>query len=261
MLPDISDATYLYALLSHGLNKKSIMSGKLLAGLFSGTLSLALFTGCMKDTPIEPPKPVSYVSVMNTSLTSPAVEMLLNNEKVTPPMNPGTVFSRYSAIEPGALNVTFKKAGADSLVASLPAGEYYDSSKFYTVLLYDKIAGGAGAVRIQDVFPTSDVTKAYIRFFQLSMDMPEVDLYFDNTKVFSARTPADNTTSQAHNSFQAYVPGSYSIKAKVAGKDSVIASTTFSDLIATGYYTIFLKGVNGGTGARGYSVEVLRAAN
>lgn len=237
------------------------MKGKLFMGLMSGTLSLALFTGCIKETPIEPPKPVSYVSVMNTSMKSPAVEMLFNNEKVTPPMNPGVVFSRYSAVEPGALNVTFKKAGADSLVASLPTGQYYDSSKFYTVVLYDKTTGGADAVRIEDVFPTIDATKAYMRFFQLSADIPEVDLYFDNTKVFTARTPADNVTSPSLNTFQTYTPGSYSLKAKVAGTDSVIASTTFSDLVATGYYTIFLKGVTGGIGSRAYSLDVLRAAN
>ena len=51
--------------------------------VFAVGLSLA-FTGCMKTTPIEPPKPVAFVSVMNISLKAPSVEMLFNTEKVTP---------------------------------------------------------------------------------------------------------------------------------------------------------------------------------
>ncbi len=229
--------------------------------MVAAALGAVMFVGCIKDTPIEPPKPVAYVSVMNLSLKAPAVEMLFGDQKVTPPINPGAYFSRYSTVDPGAKNVSFKKASSDSLVASLPAGDYYDSSKFYTVLLYDNPGGGSKAVRIQDNFAASDATKAYIRFYQLSVDMPSVDLHFGNDKIFANRTPADNATSPTYNQFQPFNPGSYSLKATAAGTDSVIASTTYTDLAATGYYTIFLKGVKGGTGAGAFTIEVLRAAN
>lgn len=237
------------------------MNGKSFMGLVAAALGVVMFTGCIKDTPIEPPKPVAYVSVMNISLKAPAVEMLFGDQKVTPPINPGAFFSRYSTVDPGAKNVSFKKASSDSLVASLPAGDYYDSSKFYTVLLYDNPGGGSKAVRIQDIFSASDPTKAYIRFYQLSVDMPSVDLHIDNNKVYSNRTPADNVNSPSYNQFQPFNAGSFSMKATAAGTDSVIASTTFTDLAATGYYTIFLKGVTGGTGAGSFKLEVLRASN
>ena len=223
-------------------------------------LSLA-FTGCMKNTPIEPPKPVAFVSVMNISLKAPSVEMLFNNEKVTPPMSPGAYFSRYSSIDPGAIDVVFKKASSDSVVAQLTPGQYYDSSEFYTVLLYDNPGGGSRAARINDEFPIVENTKTYIRFFQLSADVPSVDLSFGDTKVYSGRTPADNVGSPSYNRFEAYQPGLYSIKAKLAGTDSVIANTNYSDLLPGGIYTIFLKGVKGGIGNSAFSVEVLRATN
>jgi hypothetical protein len=219
------------------------------------------FAGCMKDTPVEPAKPVSFVSVLNVSFKAPAVEMTFDNEKVTPPINPGSYFPRYSTIEPGIIDVAFKKATTDSIVASLPTGDYYDSSSFYTVLLYDNPVGGSLAARIKDEFPMVDNTKTFIRFFQLSADMPQVDLQIENTKVFSNRTPGDNVTNSSYNDFQAYTPGSYSLKAKVAGTDSVIASTTYTDLGAGGIYTIFLKGITGGTGNGAYGIEVLKAAN
>jgi uncharacterized protein DUF4397 len=218
-------------------------------------------SGCLKTTPIEPAKPVSFVSVINMSLRVPAVEMLFNGEKVTPPMNAGAFFNRYSTVDPGARNVVFKKASSDSIVAEVTPGQYYDSSSFYTILLYDNANAGASAVRITDEFPAVDNSKAFIRFFQLSADMPRVDLLVETTKVFANRTPADNVISPTYNQFQAYTPGSYSLKATVAGTDSVIASTTYSDLLAGGVYTIFLKGVKGGTGARAYGIELLRAAN
>ncbi|MHA4846899.1 DUF4397 domain-containing protein [Flavitalea antarctica] len=223
-------------------------------------LSVA-FSGCMKDTPIEPPKPVAFVSVMNISLKAPAVEMLFNNVKVTPPMSPGAYFSRYSPMDPGPQNVVFKKAASDSLIAELTPGQYYDSSEFYTILLYDYPGGGSRGARINDKFPIIENTKTYIRFFQLSADVPNVDVTLENTKVFSGRTPADNISNPSYNQFQAYTPGIYSIKAKLAGTDSVVANTNYSDLLAGGVYTIFLKGVKGGTGNNAFSVEVLRAAN
>lgn len=221
----------------------------------------AAFIGCMKSTPIEPAKPVSYVSVMNLSLKAPAVEMLFNNAKVTPPIGPGAYFNRYSQTDPEVKTVSFKKAGSDSLVAEIAPGQLYDSNSFYTILLYDKPAGGSAAARIRDVFPTVDPTKTYFRFFQLSADVPEVDLFFENTKIFSARQPADNITSTSFNQFQPYQPNIYSIKAKLAGTDSLIASTNYSDLLAGGIYTIFLKGVKGGQGNSAFGIELLRAAN
>jgi hypothetical protein len=245
----------------HCLNNIQDMKVKNFRGPVFGAFLLMALTGCIKNTPIEPPKPVSFVSVMNISLRAPAVELLFNSEKVTPPMNPGSYFTRYSSIDPGTLTVQFKKASSDSVVATLPAGQYYDSSSFYTILLYDGANGQSEATRIKDEFPNADNTKTYIRFFQLSADMPQVDLHIENTKVFQNRTPADNVLITSYNQFQAHTPGSYSLKAKVAGTDSVIASTTYSDLVAGGIYTIFLKGIQGGTGASAYSVEVLRAAN
>ena len=224
-------------------------------------LSVIAFSGCIKDTPIEPPKPVSFVSLLNISFKAPPVEMLINNEKATAPINPGVYFTRYITMDPGMIDVTFKKAGSDSLVASLPPGDYYDSSSFYTLLLYDNPGGGSLATRIKDEFPLTDNTKTFIRFFQLSADVPQVDLQIENTKVYTNRTPADNAANSFYNEFQAYTPGNYSLKAKVAGTDSVIASTTYSELAAGGIYTIFLKGIPGGTGASAYGIEVLRAAN
>jgi hypothetical protein len=228
----------------------------IVTGLLLGTL-----TGCIKSTPIEPPKPVSFVTVINSSFSAPAVEMLFNSEKVTPPINPGAFFSRYSTVDPGPLNVEFKKASSDSLVAALPAGDNYDSNSFYTLILYDDTTVGAKAVRIKDEFPSPDDTKTFIRFFHLSADVPRVDLFVENTRLFSDRSSADNVNSSTYNDYQAYNPGSYSLKVKLAGTDSVVASTTYSDLVGNGIYTVFLKGVKGGTDSRAIGVEVVRAAN
>lgn len=239
-----------------------IMKVKNILGFASVGLILSGLGGCLKSTPVEPAKPVAYVSVVNTSFRAPAVEMLFGNVKMTPPINPGAFFNRYASVDPGNISVTFKKAGGDSLVASLTAGDFYDSSTFSTILLYDNPTGsGSLGARIRDEFPAPDQTKAFVRFWQLSNDAQTVDLFVENTKVFPSRSVADNISTTTYNSFQSYTPGNYSLKAKVAGSDSTIASTAFTELQAGFFYTIFLRGVKNGTGTSAITLEVLRAAN
>ena len=238
-----------------------IMKRKNLIWGVTGCLMMIGFASCLKSSPVEPPKPICYISVVNMSYKAPPVELWIDGEKVTPPMTPGAFFARYSAVDPGIFDLLFKKATTDSLVASLPPSQIYDSSEFYTVLLYDKPAGGAAATRIIDDVTNLDITKAHFRFFQLASDIPSVDFYIENSKVSSARTPADNASDPNYNIFTAFEPNVYSIKAKVAGTDSVVTQTSFSDFVASGVYTIFLKGRVGGTGDNALGLSVLRAAN
>ncbi|MET0243809.1 MAG: DUF4397 domain-containing protein [Flavitalea sp.] len=237
------------------------MKLKYLLSSAAGLAMMVVFSGCLKSTPIEPAKPSSYVSVLNMSFKAPTVEMFFGTEKVTAPISGGMYFPTYNAITPGFIDLSFKKASSDSVVAQLPTGFYYDSLSYYSILLYDKEAGGSGVIRIKDEFPTSDASRAYVRFFHMAPGQPAVDLEINNTKVFTSRTLADNTSGTSLNQFIGINPGSFAISVKRAGTDSVVANTSSSDLIAGGIYTIIVKGTTAGTGSGALGVNVIRASN
>ncbi|RYG06582.1 MAG: DUF4397 domain-containing protein [Chitinophagaceae bacterium] len=240
---------------------KPSMKLKYLLSSAAGLAMMVVFSGCLKNTPIEPTKPASYVSVLNMSFRSPAVEMLFGAEKVTAPISGGMYFPRYNNITPGFIDISFKKASSDSVVAQLQTGLYYDSLTYYSVLLYDKDAGGAGVIRIKDEFPMADPSRSFVRFFHMAPGQPQVDVQINNTRVFTSRTQADNTYNSSYNQFSGVTPGSFPIVIKQAGTDSVIASTPYSDLSAGGIYTLVLKGTTAGTGSGALGIELIRAAN
>lgn len=219
-------------------------------------------SSCLKnDTVVEPIKPQSFVSIVNMSYKAPAVEGYFGGEKVTAPMNPGTFFSRYSPIDPAILNVSFKKASADSVVATLPTGDLYDSSKFYTILLYDAKFGGSKAVRIQDDYSGLTNDKTSLRFYNLVPELSSVDFFLNGEQVQYNRMPADNADIPQYNEFQKYTANVYTIVAKKAGVDSVIATSSPFDMQNSNAYTIMLKGRPGGTGDNAIGFVVLRAQN
>jgi len=229
--------------------------------LLAGALSfIALLTGCIKDVSNTPPSPKTYISIMHLAPRAPAVELYFNGTKASSAINPGIVSSSYASLDPSIFSVDFKKAGADSVVANIPT-DIYDSLKFYTLLLYNIDSTHARAVKIEDDFSSLTRDQAYFRFFHMSPDIGNVDLYFENTAVSSGRQYADNVASGYYNQFNPISSNTYNIYVKKAGADSVIAQANQVFLNAGGAFTIFLKGIPGGTGNNALGVSVLQAAN
>jgi hypothetical protein len=230
--------------------------------LAAGTLAflITLLTGCLKDVKNTPVTPKTYLSLMHLAPRAPAVEVYFNTTKASSAISSGAVSSSYSALDPDLFSITFKKAGGDSVVASLTA-DYYDSLKYYTLLLFNTDSTHASAVKIQDDFSVLTTDKAYYRFFHMSPDIGNVDLYFDNTLVQSGRQYADNTNGYFYNQFSAQTPGSPTVYVKKAGTDSVISQLSSVSMSAANAYTIFLKGIPGGTGNNTPGIGVLQAAD
>lgn len=229
--------------------------------LAAGTLAflITLLTGCLKDVKNTPATPKTYLSLMHLAPRAPSVEVWFNTEQASGAIVSGSVSSAYTALDPKVFSVTFRKAGSDSVVASLGA-DSYDSLTYYTLLLYNTDSTHANAVRIEDDFSVLTPDKASYRFFHMSPDIGPVDLYFDNTLIQSGRQYADNTNSYSYNVFSPLVPGSPTIYVKQAGTDSVISQLN-STMNAANAYTIYLKGIKGGTGNNNLGISVLQAAD
>ena len=230
--------------------------------LFLGALSFVtvLLSGCLKEAQSSTTPLKTYLSLMHLAPRAPAVVVYFDNTPASSAINPGTVSSTYSAIDPAMFAVNFKKSGGDSLVASVGT-DYYDTSRYYTLILYNYDSTHVRAVKIEDDFTVLTSDKAYYRFFHLSPDFDNVDLYFDNTLVESSRQYADNTMTNYYNQFFATGPATHNVYVKKAGTDSVIAQASSQYFSQGQAYTIYLKGIKSGTGTNAISVDVLQAAD
>jgi hypothetical protein len=214
--------------------------------------------GCVKSSPSGTVTAICYVSVINEAPYSSATDIYFNGTLVSANggIAPGQFSSQYGSVKPGVYTVDFKKTGTDSLLYELPAISY-DTSNFYTLILFNTApqSPAVQAARILDDFSSVTETNAYYRFFNLSPDMPSVNLYLNGTLSQSNRTPADNVSNVVYDEFQPLNPTVYDIQVKNANSDSVLAALPATAMAAGGVYTIFLEGTSAGV-----NISVLPAA-
>lgn len=223
---------------------------------------MVMLSGCLKEAQNTTVSPRTYISLLDLAPWSPAVDVYFDNSKATTSaIGFGMVSPNYSSIEPAAFGISFKKAGTDSLVASLPAA-MYDSLKYYTLLLYNTDQTHVAAARIRDDYSILTNDKSFYRFFHMSPDVGDVDVYFDNTRVAPGRSYVDNITmSDYYNQYTPISPDTHTVTVKKAGTDSVVATSPSAIAFTSGdAITLYLKGVTGGTGANAPAVGYLVAA-
>ena len=215
-------------------------------------------TSCSKSGVTNTTTISTYDTVMNLSSWSPSTEIYFNGSKSTQAITAGNYSQSYASLKPGSYDVQFMKAGGDSVMADIPASSY-DSLSFYTLIMYNASRNSpASAVKIQDDFSTVSATSSNYRFFNMCPDVPQADLYINNTMVQSVRTVADNVNYPSFNAFQQFTGGTYTIQVKKAGTDSVIASINSYPMQVQNAYTIFLDGKIGSTNP--IALNILRAS-
>jgi hypothetical protein len=252
---------YLY----RSLNIKSVHLRKTnyLLAAFIGCFSLFTLSSCLKGGSITttPPPALTYISLMDLAIQAPPADVFFSGTKAnSSQITPGTWTASYSAITPAVFDVTFKKYNVDSVMATIPAVSY-DSAKFYTLVLYNDQSTSAKAFRTIDDFSGVTFDKPYIRFFHLSQNTGAVDFYMNAIKISSNRTLADNINNPADNLFTASTNGIYTIQAKLAGTDSVVATANLQSILSGDAYTIFLQGLSQGTGGNALGIGVLQAVS
>jgi hypothetical protein len=185
---------------------------------------------------------LTYLSVLNLAPYSPAAEVFLNGAQATGSILPGNYSSSYAHLTPAAYDVKFETAASDSLLAEIPTSSY-DSSHFYTLVLYnDSIHGPAKAIKIIDDFSAVTLSNSYVRFMDMCLELPSVDLYINGSPVQQNRVAKDNVANETFDIFTPISPGSFNLQIKKAGTDSVMASLQNATFTAGNAYTVFLSG-------------------
>jgi hypothetical protein len=178
---------------------------------------------------------------LHTAYYSPAAELYFNDSAASSLLNPLQYSSSYGHFYPGSYDVQFKTSGG-TILGDIPTSAY-DSSAFYTLILYnDAVNGPAKVAKIQDDFSSVTSGEAYYRFFNMSPSAGAVDVYLAGTKVQNSRTPADNITLTGYNSFNPYASGYYTVMVNKAGTDSTLVSAKQVGLQNGIAYTIFIDG-------------------
>lgn len=222
-------------------------------------VSVAL-SGCLKQSESSTAAPKTYISLLHLAPWAPAVEVYFNDKQASSAISTGTVASSYSALDPGVYSIGFKKAGSDSVVASLST-TLYDTSQYSTLLLYNLDSTHVGAAKIVDNYSVLNTTNAFFRFYHLAPEMDDVDLYLDGTLVSSGRSYADNVSVGYYNQFTAIAPGTFNLIVKKANADSVIANLSSVTLSQGNAFTIYLRGRKGGTGINAIGVDYLQSVD
>jgi hypothetical protein len=204
---------------------------------------------------------LSYITVMNLAPYGAEAQIFLSNVGYTQIFPIGSFTTSYISYPSGNYTIQFKSSTSDSLLSSL-ASSPFDSLGFYTIILYNDSSNGIDEIaKITDNFstinPTSD--SAYYRFFNMAPDMPAVDLYINNVKVQSNRTPADNITNLAFDNFQSGPSGYATFEFKQSGTNTIIGSNSlYGTLMAGNAYTVLLTETVGSTGIQ-YTPYMLQA--
>jgi hypothetical protein len=207
------------------------------------------WAGCAKTGSTYTTSPVTYVTVMNEAPYGPTTDIYLNSQLATGTggIIAGAYSTKYGALQPGTYSITFKKNGSGDSLTSIPGQQVLDTLNFYTLIMYNDTTKAIQSMLIHDDFTSISTGNANYRFFNLSPDAHNVDFYINGegsgvSPTYAQRTTGDNAIYTNYNTFISTAPSSYNFEVRNHYTDSVIASTTATNLVGGNVYTIFLTG-------------------
>jgi hypothetical protein len=190
------------------------------------------------------------VMTVHASPDAPAVNLVIDNATA----GTGLTFPNatgYLHVPAGARNVKVAVTANPSLVAIeanlnlMPGGDY-------SIFAVDNLSNIAPLVIADDL--TSPASgKAHVRFLHLSPNAPAVDIAVagGGPVVFS------NYEFKEYSSFTPLNAGTYNLEVRLAGANTVVLPLPGIVLQDGTIYTVFAKGLVGGTGAQALSAGII----
>ncbi len=212
-------------------------------------LMFAGFTGCSDDdnNPAVPAAK-SNVMVIHASPDAPAVDIVVEGNVVKANLAyPNS--TPYVEVDAGTRNVKLNAAGTSNTImeGNLPL----EAGKNYSVFAADTL-GSIEPVVFTDDLTAPDSGKARIRFIHLSPDAPAFDVTLtDGTLIFH------DYAFRGGSNFISLNTGTYDLWVKFAENGSVVIALPNITLEEGKIYTIFAKGLVGGTGTQALGAEII----
>jgi hypothetical protein len=198
------------------------------------------FTACLKSVDTTPSRPIAAFSVINGIVSSISSDFYDNGTKVPNVVMPMGFAGRNYQAYGGVHKFDFMKTGTTTPFAT--STTLYDSLQYYTLVSYGD-SSAAYVKPILDVFSGISSTTVNFRFFNLSPNSTAVDLYVSDKKVDSNLTYVGNSSVSTAFKSMAGITSASSIKVKLAGSATTLATLTTATLQSGYIYTIYLAGM------------------
>ncbi|MBN1559231.1 DUF4397 domain-containing protein [candidate division KSB1 bacterium] len=213
--------------------------------LFSmiAAFSFLVVSGCSDDDNGTTPTPAgkAMVQVIHASPDAPGVDILVDNgvavTNLTFPQN-----TSYLQVNAGTRNIKVNVTGTTQTVIEANLDLMQDKS--YSIFATNVVANLTPLV-LQDNLATPADGKAHVRFIHLSPNAPAVDITLtDGTVVFG------NVEFSGYVDFTPLAVGTYNLQVRVHGTETVVLELPGVQLANQKIYTVFAKGLVGGSGAQ-----------
>lgn len=211
--------------------------------------SITVFTACSDDDEVVAPTPsTAKVLVTHASPDAPGVDILVDNTVAAANLTfPNSV--GYATLNSGTRNVKVNVTGTST--TALEANLNLAANKNYSVFAVNTVSA-IEAIVLEDDLTTPASGKSHVRFLHLSPDAPSVDITLtDGTIVFG-----DYTFKEA-SAFTPLDAGTYNLQVRLAGTSTVVLELPNIALTAGKIYTVFAKGLVGGTGTQALGAQII----
>lgn len=215
--------------------------------IFAGQIIFAV-TSCTKNYS-EPAPSISSLSFINASPDGPSVTLYMDQNQVNNDLFGYTDHIDYLNVYSGNRNV-YAYEGSDKKVSgSITLGP----QKIYSLFLAGRWAS-AEFVLLEDSLAKPDAGKAAIRFINMSVDAPSLDLGLnDGSTLISGRTYKQNSGFTAIDGDKKYT---FVIREHGATANKVTLSEVTLD--AGHIYTVWANGIYTDTGTNGSGGAIIK---
>lgn len=212
--------------------------------------SLIGLVGCSDDDNGTTPEPQNkaMVKVVHASPDAPGVDLLVDDNvagtNLTFPANTG-----YLEVDAGTRNVKVNVTGTDQTVIEADLDLMKDKS--YSVFAINTVANLTPLV-LEDNLATPESGNAHVRFIHLSPNAPAVDITLtDGSVVFGDVEFAE------YVDFTPLPAATYDLQVRLQGTDTVVLELAGIELMNQKIYTVFAKGLVGGSGMQALGAEII----
>lgn len=222
---------------------------KYLSVLFMLIFGISIITACSNDdNNVVAPTPKAKVLVTHASPDAPGVDLLVDNvvagTNLTFPNSTG-----YLEVNAGTRNVKVNVTGTST--TAIQANLNLEANKTYSVFAVNNVASIEPLVLVDDL--TAPATgKAHVRFIHLSPNAPAVDITTNTGAVVFA-----NYTFKKASAFTPLDAGTYNLQVRLAGTSTVVLDLPGITLTSGKIYTVFAKGLVGGTGSQALGAQII----
>lgn len=210
---------------------------------------ITVFTGCSDDEQVVAPMPsTSKVLVTHASPDAPGVDILVDNTVAATNLTfPNSV--GYAELAAGTRNIKVNVTGTSTtaLQANLPL----EANKNYSIFAVNTVSS-IEAIVLEDNLTAPASGKAHVRFIHLSPDAPAVDI-----TTTSGAVVFGNYTFKQASAFTPLDAGTYDLQVRLAGTSTVVLDLPGIALAPGKIYTVFAKGLVGGSGVQALGAQII----